>query len=202
MWKRCLVIALLVAVAVLSVVMVRRWQRVRLEARLGDEDPAVRAAAIRALPLDGNEELIIKMLQDEDADVRLVAVAALARPYGERPDVPGTRRAQALVGALRDPHLGVRRSAVWSLSSLGRKAWPTIREALQDKDPLVRAWAARALGGYSPHEEPPPSREEKQELIRLLLPLTRDPDPNVRDSADETLKDLSPRFADGEPWRW
>src|SRR5690349_19748037 len=68
-----LLTALILAAPVLFVVSIAvalRWPESRWVGRLDDEDPAVRAATIRALTLRGNETSIIPMLEDEDADVR------------------------------------------------------------------------------------------------------------------------------------
>src|SRR5262245_23335282 len=56
------------------------WQmnRPQWTPRLDDPTPANRAAAIRQMSPGGNERALIKALQDEDSDVRLVAVMALA----------------------------------------------------------------------------------------------------------------------------
>src|SRR5205823_1035020 len=111
----------------------RPWHDWRVEA-LNDESPAVRAAAIRALPREGNEERLIDRLRDENSDVRLVAAARLGGPGPK-----GAERAWALIRLLGDEHLGVRRDAAWALSHIGPEAWPAIREALQDTSPIVRA---------------------------------------------------------------
>lgn len=70
----------------------------------------------------------------------------------------------------------VRASAAEQLASLGPPALPTLRQALRDDSPLVRAYAISAFAG-----EPPVER------VRQLLPLLDDPDLAVRDEAVRTL---------------
>src|SRR5262245_3927743 len=85
--------ALLLALAVGLWLDRRDWER-----ELRDPDPAVRAGAVRDMPHQGNQHLLVAALRDEDADVRLVAVGRVGD-------------AEALVQALKDPHAGVRRQA-------------------------------------------------------------------------------------------
>ena len=65
-------------------------RRQRWEEALADESPAVRAAAVRAMPRGGNEQLLMDALRDGDADVRLLTAQALG---GQGPD--GAERARA-----------------------------------------------------------------------------------------------------------
>lgn len=106
---------------------------------LTDPNPAVRAAAVRELKRDGNEQLLIDRLKDDDADVRLLAVQRL----GER-GLKRAERAAALFAALKDDDLSVRREAAWSLGGLGPDAEPLIQQAEQDEDPRVREGARLA----------------------------------------------------------
>jgi HEAT repeat protein len=153
---------------------------------LTDPNPAVRAAAVRELERDGNEQLLIDRLKDEDADVRLLAAQRLGGP--------GTNAAAlaALVGALKDEHAGVRREAAWSLGESGPGAWPHLRDALCDEDPRVRAGAALALSDAYRHKEvhPWPSQESKA-LVPILNELVNDPDPEVRRNAEAALHYVS-----------
>jgi hypothetical protein len=73
-------------VAVLALV---RWlQHKRWVEALQDEAPAIRAAAVRGLPPDGNEQLLIDRLADEDADVRLLAAEGWAAQAPKEPRGP------------------------------------------------------------------------------------------------------------------
>src|SRR5262249_403808 len=90
------------------------WIDLRLTSRTGpvsldDADPAARAAAIRNLSRPGSPlplPALRRALQDENADVRLLAAMTLSREPWEDQEVVA-----ALVQALADPHKGVRRAA-------------------------------------------------------------------------------------------
>ncbi len=118
------------------------------EDHAGDPDPAVRAAALRALAGNAPPEMapvLIKALEDEDAFVRREAAQGLQRlhhrdavdPLIERLDgeqeqdaqvraeaartlgqFPEPRVLQALIAALDDPQLAVDRNAAQSLRTL------------------------------------------------------------------------------------
>jgi hypothetical protein len=191
MKKRWLVLAAVVG-AVLGIVVAGHWPQERFIARLDDDSPAVRAAAIRALPLHGNEGRIIKMLEDEDADVRLVAAMALANPYLERQDSNGALRAKALVSALKDQSLAVRREAAWSLSWLGSPAWSLLKEALTDPDPHVRAGAALAARFYHYHKDFDHKFGPSADFEFHLERLQHDPDLEGRKNAKPALRDYRP----------
>jgi HEAT repeat protein len=171
-------------------------QQRRYALALKDSSPAVRAAAIRALDVDGNEQLFIEALGDQDPDVRLLAADRL----GER-GARGAERASALVRALNDDHAGVRREAAWSLGHIGPDAWPALREGLADERPRVRTGAALALGDayYWKDLDPWPSREATT-IAPILRRLLDDPDPDVRGSARRALGDVTRwRTADRGP---
>src|SRR5262249_57849068 len=107
---------------------------------LADPDPAVRAAAVRALARAGRTHRLIGCLQDEDGDVRLLAAQAMGAwgrkcPQASRP----------LVQALGDPRADVRWAAAESLCSLSPASVPALCEGLQHANPRIRAGAALAL---------------------------------------------------------
>lgn len=83
-----------------------------------------------------------------------------------------------LTGVIQD--LGkpaiVRATAAEQLANLGEPALPTLRVAIKDESPLVRAYA---IPGFS--SEPPVER------VKQLLPLLDDPDLAVRDEAVRAL---------------
>jgi HEAT repeat protein len=118
------------------------WWNLRLHYRatLQDPNPAVRAAAIRAMGFPGDVNLLIGALQDDNADVRLLA----AQHLGGRGPESG-RRADALIPILKDSHPGVRREAAEALCWIGAEAVPALCRALADPDPRIRAGAALAL---------------------------------------------------------
>lgn len=154
---------------------------------LDDPNPAVRAAAVRATGWHGHVELLTQALQDEDADVRLVAAMYLK----SRREKAGPS-AEALVALLKDKHEGVRREAVEALSAIGFPAVPALVKALADPDPRVRIAALDGLGNIGrPKEERMRPPEERAMVIPVLRRLRRDNDPEVRQKAGELLRYLS-----------
>ena len=106
----------------------------------------LRVSAIEALGCigaDGAGPLLMEMLRDESAGVRRAAARALGQVRdGEAED--------ALLVRLGDSqeHVLVRRAAAWALgrSAPSGSAVPQLTESLDDPDPQVRWYAARALG--------------------------------------------------------
>lgn len=90
------------------------------------------------------------------------------------------RIVQALIGALKDSNVEVRRAAVRSLSNFeDRSAIPALREALRDSDAEVRANAVEALGDL--HDA------GSADVIAALI---KDPNRDVRSHAIEALTEL------------
>jgi HEAT repeat protein len=161
-----------------------------------DPNPAVRVAAIRALGWHGDPHVLIPALRDENADVRLLAAQLLGGPGPE-----GKPRAEALVEAFDDPHVGVRREALESLCRVGPESGPVLCRALTDPRPRVRAGAARALIGAGCWKE---ERDRAPDEIETALPLLRkllaDEDADVRRCAERALTVLSrTEGAEGPP---
>lgn len=177
----------LILVVLIPIPWLRHYQ---WEEALKQESPAIRAAAIRGLPRQGNEQLLITALMDENPDVRLLATQRLGYPGPK-----GAERAWALICLLKDGHAGVRREAAWSLGLIGPEGWPALREALTDESPRVRAGAALALGdAFQPMApEPWPSRESKA-IIPVLSKLLSDTEPEVHHNTKRAL-DYVLRFA-------
>lgn len=101
------------------------YHRLYLE-RLEDEDPNVRAAALRGLALHGQPEdvpAIVKHLADDNARVRLEAVRALQR-------IHNPVAIDALIVSTKQPV-------------------PASKERTGDSEPDIRAAAAIALGQYA-----------------------------------------------------
>ena len=94
----------------------------------------------------------------------------------------------SLIGDMGKPAI-VRASAAEQLVELGAPAVPSLRQALQDDSPLVRAYAA---GGFS--------SETPVERAKLLLPLFDDSHLTVRDEAVRALAGI-PLLALPEPRR-
>lgn len=113
-----------------------------LVALLGDQDPVVRASALRALGrLRIREGLpaYVRALRDPAPDVRLTAAAALWR-------VPAPVVVPALVKALRDRHAPVRKWAATALGTIGdRRAVEELAALLDDSDKDVRLEVIRSL---------------------------------------------------------
>lgn len=100
------------------------------------------------------------------------------RPTSQSADTG--RIVQALIGALKDSNVEVRRAAVRSLSNFeDRSAIPGLREALRDSDAEVRAHAVEALGEL--HDA------GSADAIAALI---KDPNRDVRSHAIEALTEL------------
>jgi HEAT repeat protein len=184
--SRLVWIAIVVIWAVAASAFVARQQEQAL-ARFTSESPAVRAAAIRDSSQDGDERLLIARLDDDDADVRLIATQRLAYAKRNRGAV-----AVALAGQLSDKHAGVRREAAWSLGVLGVESWPPLREALKDDDAAVRAGAALAIADaykYSNDDDAWPS-QVVESIVPVLESLREDEDATVRANVDDALRFL------------
>ncbi len=169
---------------VLGCVVVTVW-RAGYGRGLYHESPAVRAAAVRGLSREGNERLLIRALEDEDADVRILAAQGLWGP-GRR----GPERGRALVRALDDPHLGLRREAAWSLGSIGADAWPALEAAMGHKSARVRSAAALALV-FSAFQKVRGHWPSAATMARPLRELRHDPDGEVRANAEAALARLT-----------
>lgn len=149
-------------------------------ASLNDPNPAIRAAAVRATGERGHVDLLMQALQDNDADVRLLAAMYLARREEE-----ARWSANELVALLKDKHKGVRREAISALRAIGAPAAPALVKALSDPDARVREGALDSLGTRRLR-----SPEERASAISALQRLSRDDDPYVRQKARELLQYL------------
>ena len=124
-------------------------------------------------------------IQDDNADVRLVAAQHLGEPGPE-----GERRAAALVGALKDAHAGVRREAAESLCSIGPESAPALYDALTDPDPRVRRGRIGPGRRGRAKQGRVRAQGEAQRILPLLSKLLEDEDDEVRRNAADTLKVL------------
>jgi HEAT repeat protein len=158
----------------------------RLREALTDNNPAVRAAAIRKLGSSADAQVLIEALEDGNPDVRILAADRLGHSGSKAPE-----RAQALVKALTDKHAGVRRQAAWSLSLVGTEAWPPLRAALPDESSQVRATALLALRYAYYHKEPRPwPSREAVAITPAVENLLEDPDLGVRRNAKAVAEKL------------
>ncbi len=110
-----------------------------------DEDGCVREGVVRALrdmvpKATTVTPALIDALKDRGAGVRQQAALALAE-FGEPKKV-----IVCLIAALNDEDEGVRWAVADSLGALCPEAIPTIRTAMVDENPLVRAGAVRSFG--------------------------------------------------------
>jgi len=123
---------------------------------LGSEDPVVRRESLRSIgklkeraPLDARAvlPLLVARATDSDAGVRAVAATYLGIIHEGADAVP------ALMLALKDPEVDVRRAAATALGSFGEEAavaLPALRKAAADEDPDVAREAGVALVKLQP----------------------------------------------------
>jgi vesicle coat complex subunit len=172
----------LVVIGIVAVPIASALRHRGTAATLDDPNPAVRVAALRATGSQGNVDLLIQGLQDEDADVRLVAAMHL-RPREDQ----AASAIDVLIVALRDKHAGVRREAGEALSAIGAPAAPALVTALADPDPHVRIVAIVGLS-----DQTKDTRKRSPEELALVMPavkrLLEDEDPDVRRKAAHFLK--------------
>ena len=115
-----------------------------------DNDAEVRAAAARALGLQGDLKLsqapLLAAAKDKNPQVRAVVIEALAGM--KSPKIEGI-----YISALKDEDPNVRLSAANALAEIkSPKAMKPLVAALKDDSPSVRAAAAEALGALGrPH---------------------------------------------------
>jgi HEAT repeat protein len=177
---------------------------------LDDEDAGVQAAAALALwQLDRDPRAVAKlaeMLEKGKGEAPYQAAVALGRLGPEAAGALG-----ALVGALHHADEDVRRAAARTLGGIGPSALPAIEEALASKDTRASREAAEALGFLGSaaipaltaalrHADPQVRRIAARALGRLfpqahevrsaLVEAASDPDPSVRDTAAEALKQV------------
>ncbi len=155
-------------------------------ATLDDPNPAVRVAALRAIGYGGHVDLLIRGLQDEDADVRYVAAVELRRRGRD-----AGSHVNVLIALLKDEHKDVRGAAIDTLNAIGVPAIPALLEALTDPDPRVRSGALASLGPVGPRKS---GRERSLEEWALFVPalekLREDEDAEIRQKAETLLQDI------------
>ena len=122
---------------------------------------------------------LLSLLQDADADLRLLAADVLGGWGYQEEAVP------ALVGLLEDAHAHVRSRAAWVLGGWGRQeeALAAVVGLLEDADAYVRLSAANVLGGWG----------HRAEAVPALVGLLRHADAYVRCRAAEVLGVLGHR---------
>jgi hypothetical protein len=149
-------------------------QHQQRDAILHGETPAVRVAAIRDMRSDPDVGILIQALNDEDVDVRIVAAHHLQGPKA-------SKAARALIEALKDRHISVRKEAAFALASMGTEIVPALVEALADPNPRVRAGTLLALlEMIHPMLGWIWSPDEVATIVPAIRPLLHDEDPEVR----------------------
>jgi HEAT repeat protein len=173
-----------------------------------DPNPDIRRAAAYGLGQLGDPRAIqplIASLKDENPNVCMNSIFAVAR-------IGGSERVNALMGALAHKDLHVCRAAAVGLVLLGDKsAVPPLIKSLDDNRLTVRSGAAFALGFLGDRSAVPAllrALKDDRSLVRLAaigalgllgdpysVPALRqlaskDPDPQVRARAAETLNRL------------
>jgi HEAT repeat protein len=111
------------------------------QARIDDDDPAVRAWVARILGGLGGERhaaAVAAMLDDPAPEVRAAAAIALGR-LGHWPAAP------AVAARLSDRTWQVRRDAALALRALGAPGALLLERALRDEDPFARDMARQTL---------------------------------------------------------
>ena len=114
---------------------------------LASEDPVVRREALRSIgklkeraPLDARAvlPLLINGVTDPDPGVRTVAVTYLGIIHEG-----GADAVNALVTALKDPAVDVRRSAATAIGSFGATPRPPYRRCERRREIPIRKWLAK-----------------------------------------------------------
>ncbi len=154
---------------------------------LKDRDPRVRTYAARWLFRRTRQaRLVVPLLHDGVTDrdplVRLATVETLGELGAEGKIV------ELMATALQDRDVSVRLAAEEGLARGGAEMVPQLVEALKNKSPRVRAGVARALALIGPGAKA---------AVKDLLPLSKDPDEGVRESAREALGRIDPARAGG-----
>ncbi len=147
---------------------------VALAAALKNKDEKVQLAAAKALEKSGVEDKaavpdLAAGLKNPSEYIRGVCAEALAK-LGQ--DAEGATA--ELIAAVTDKSDTVRKHVGQALKNIGRKVLPKLVEMLKDKDPVVRAGAAAALGELG---------KIAQTAVPNLQALAKDPDKSVQDAA-------------------
>jgi HEAT repeat protein/cyclophilin family peptidyl-prolyl cis-trans isomerase len=145
----------------------------------GVEEEALIAEALGKLGGDDAVQALIDMLRNFNAPVRGAAALALAR-------TPGDAAGGALLLSIHDPDASVRWRAAYAMEKqpVLPRSCQSLQECLDADDPLVRAFAARALGKLECHG-----------ATKALIKVLSDGDLRVAVNAARALGDLESREA-------
>lgn len=138
-------------------------------------EPQLKLAAARALGQLGNlsaSEALLEAARDDEAAVRQAALDAL-----KNLGISVERLSEDLSSPIPEARL----SAIWMMARLGeRRAIHHLTSALEDKDPRIRAAAARALAQF----------QADAGAVRSLIKALEDPEADVRLAAALSLGSL------------
>jgi HEAT repeat protein len=147
---------------------------------LKDPDPAAKVAAAEALARAGKDaspaaDSLLPLLGDPEKTVRQAAAFALGRVGPENPSFVAAALARRFG---EEPDVGVRREVVGSLKLLGDKSEAVVRMlagATADPDADTRTGAVRTLGAFGP-----PARAAADPLLKAA---TSSPRKDLREDA-------------------
>lgn len=122
-----------------------------------------------------------KLTAKEVGDMRARLESSLARDATGRPT--GATPPAQIVPLGPPAEVGVQQSAADALAKIGVAAVPTLLEALENKDPTVRARAASALARMGP---------TASSAVPALTKALSDPDEDVRRNAARALGQMGP----------
>ena len=127
-------------------------------------------------------ELIKKVVNSDDVAARIAAIDRLAEL--------GSQASAAVPALSKVASLGQDAESRWraarALAAVGPKAGPAVGallQALNDQDPLVRAYAAHAMGNIAPGI----AADKKDAVVKALVKLAVDPNKLVRREVREAL---------------
>jgi len=169
----------------------RRRERVSRYARqLFASDPDDRRVAAETLGRIGfgasdATPALVKVLEDEEREVRLAAVRALGGiGPGAVEAVPALLKRELKDSALKSWDADIRQEAAEALGQIGPQAVPALVEALEGEDGDARWIAASALGQMGPRAA---------EAVPALINVLKCPDVNARLAAASALDRIGPR---------
>lgn len=146
--------------------------RERYQSGLTDKDYKTRAQSCERLGKIGGEGiavLLFNAMADKNEEVRLAATAGLKK-------IKDPSVAEMLVGALKFPNKWLPARIAEVLLSLGQVSVTALQGALQDDDPVIRAYVVELLGEMGPMVP-----------ASALFPALRDEHSNVRLQAARVL---------------
>lgn len=147
----------------------RIWRVVYVGDKPGKPVPSRPAATMNLAKLDSPD--LVKLLEHPNVWQRRMAQRLLS----ERRDLPGAKTLHddtpLHVLMKKGPTLESRLAALWTLHSAGMLEDEVLDTPAEDKEPAMRAWAARLTGerGYP-----------LGDALKRLAKLAQDPDPSVR----------------------